>query len=291
MNEDRADGAVGLAELSWAEIRPSLPSQSVIDVREPFPWKAMLSYLRGRSIPGRELVDEDRYFRIANDATAVVAVSYDPQQSALVIDRSEQIDAGIAEARVIHLFSPSHDADLIRSLHRDPVLGPRIAGAPGIRPLGCWDPFELCVRTILGQQVSVKAAQSLMERVAARCAAFTAEHLARADLDAIGMPGRRVAALQKFAKSVDAGSIDLSAPWPRLKTALAALPGFGPWTCEYLGIRLARDADAFPSGDAGLIRAARVADAEALECLAESWRPHRALGAAYLWMVEPPELN
>jgi len=99
------------------------------------------------------------------------------------------------------------------------------------------------------------------------------------------MPGRRVAAIQGFAAAVRDARVDLASDWSELDRALEALPGFGPWTRGYLGIRLGRDPDAFPAGDAGLRRAAGARDAKALEKIAEPWRPHRALAATYLWTV------
>jgi 3-methyladenine DNA glycosylase/8-oxoguanine DNA glycosylase len=170
-------------------------------------------------------------------------------------------------------------------LEVSPVLRPRLERVPGMRPPGAWSPFELCVRTILGQQVTVAAAGTLMRRLVERCGSVTPECLASANLDNMGMPGKRVDALRSFATAALGGAVDFDRPWSDVETALRTLPGFGPWTRAYLGIRLGRDPDAFPETDIGLIRAAQVDTPAALLALAQSWRPYRAYAATYLWAV------
>jgi 3-methyladenine DNA glycosylase/8-oxoguanine DNA glycosylase len=101
------------------------------------------------------------------------------------------------------------------------------------------------------------------------------------------MPGKRVATLQTFARAMADGAIDFSRSWPEIDAALAALPGFGPWTRTYLAIRLGRDPDAFPVTDIGLLRALKANTSAELLAAAEAWRPYRAFAAAYLWMSVP----
>jgi 3-methyladenine DNA glycosylase/8-oxoguanine DNA glycosylase len=154
-----------------------------------------------------------------------------------------------------------------------------------MRPLGAWSPFELCVRTILGQQVTVAAAGTLMRRLVERCGTVTPECVADADFAAIGMPGKRVDTIRSFARAVGDGRVDFARPWADIEAALQGLPGFGPWTRAYLAIRLGRDPDAFPETDLGLIRAAQVSSPVQLLALADGWRPYRAYAATYLWAV------
>jgi 3-methyladenine DNA glycosylase/8-oxoguanine DNA glycosylase len=156
-----------------------------------------------------------------------------------------------------------------------------------MRPLGAWSPFELCIRTILGQQVTVAAAGTLMRRLVERCGSITPECVVAADVSNMGMPGRRAAALQSFAQATVEGRVDFSRSWTQVDAALQTLPGFGPWTRAYLAIRLGRDRDAFPASDIGLIRAAKVDTPAELLKLAEAWRPLRAYAATYLWAVAP----
>lgn len=258
-----------------------------VAVGRPFPWPVLLEYLGARLIPGRERIDGGRYVRLGADRRPEVAIGHDAEQAALRLTVARG-DADAAAVNAARLFGAEQDGRACAALRDDPLLAARIAAAPGLRPLGCWEPFELCVRTLLGQQVSVQAAQTLAARVTARCGAIDPASVADADLSRIGMPGRRADAIQGFARAVRSGRVDLDSPWPALDAALAALPGFGPWTRSYLGIRLGRDPDAFPCADAGLIRAAGARDAKDLERIAERWRPRRALAAAYLWMVPPP---
>jgi len=156
----------------------------------------------------------------------------------------------------------------------------------GFRPLGCWDPFELCLRTIIGQQVTVAAANTIMRRLVERCGQLTPEAVITADLTNMGMPGARVAALITLATAIVDDDLDLSMPWPELRSALLKLRGVGPWTCGYLAIRLGMDDDAFPETDVGLIRAAKAESAQALLAGAEQWRPYRAYAAVGLWAID-----
>jgi len=286
--QKRVSVASGDAETLQALRRPeSLPAEAAISVpvRRPFPWPLLLRSLRMRLIPGHERIDENVYVRLAPSGAPQVTIGYDTEASVLRLKIAATVDPARATARAAQLFQPTHDSEVSAKLRADPLLGPRLTAIPGLRPLGGWDGFELCVRTLIGQQVSVKAARSLIERVVERCGLLDPEHLAGANLDRIGMPGRRVAAIQGFAAAVCDARVDLASNWPELDRALEALPGFGPWTRGYLGMRLGRDPDAFPAGDAGLLRAAGARDAKALEKIAEAWRPHRALAATYLWMV------
>jgi DNA-3-methyladenine glycosylase II len=267
--------------------QPAPMTRSELPVCSPYPWAILLRTLEGRLIPGRETLHEQRFLRLDTAGAIAASVEFDAHCAQLVLTaRSDVRDA--ASAGAARLFRPAEDTTAASAaLASDPLLGPRIAAAPGLRPLGGWRPFELCVRTLVGQQVSVKAARSLIGHLAERCGGLEPERLASADLAQIGMPGRRVAAIQGFAAGVASGDIDLASDWTELEPRLAEQPGFGPWTRAYLGIRLGRDPDAFPASDVGLLRAAGIDRPRDLERLAERWRPHRALAATYLWMVPP----
>jgi len=171
---------------------------------------------------------------------------------------------------------------------------------------GAWEPFELAVRAILGQQVSVAAARTLAGRLAARLGAplpagapgverlFPGpEALAAGDLDGLGLTGARVAALRGLARAVLAGP-GLLSPGHDLDATVArlsALPGVGPWTAQYVAMRALDEPDAFPEGDLGLARAvsrgAERCTPAALRRRAEAWRPWRAYAAMHLWMGLP----
>jgi DNA-3-methyladenine glycosylase II len=245
-----------------------------IPVAQPYPWDAVLRYLSWRCTPGEETIEGDRYRR--------GAVTVEARDGTLVASGGTAAD-GI-EARVRRLFDTDHDpAAAAKALGRCRLMRPRLKQLPGMRVPGCWEPFELCLRGILGQQVSVKAAHTLMGRLAARCPGLTPGGVAGADLTNFGMPARRVRTLQLFAERVADGAVDLAKPWPEAAAQMAEVPGIGPWTLGYLAIRLGRDADAFPESDLGLLHGAGAGTPRELRKLAERWRPYRAYAAMYLW--------
>jgi 3-methyladenine DNA glycosylase/8-oxoguanine DNA glycosylase len=218
-----------------------------------------------------------------------LAVGYDPKTSQVLVTANGRVKTDEVLRNVGRLLDVGYDARLVqRHLRRSPVLKPRIARVPGMRPLGAWSPFELCVRTILGQQVTVAAAGTLMRRLVERCGSVTPECVATADFTRFGMPGKRVETIRSFARAARDGAVDFEQPWAQVEAALRALPGFGPWTRAYLAIRLGRDPDAFPETDLGLIRAAEASSPAQLLAMADAWRPYRAYAATYLWAVAAP---
>jgi DNA-3-methyladenine glycosylase II len=253
-------------------------------VRPPFPWRHLLDYFAHRLLPQFERIEDDCFVRRVGGRTIVVA--YEAGSSRLRVMSNGRVKTGEVLDNVARLLDVEHDAQQIQKvLRRSPALKRRIASVPGMRPLGAWSPFELCVRTILGQQVTVAAAGTLMRRLVERCGTVTPECVADADFTAIGMPGKRVETIRSFARAVGDGRVDFARPWADVEAALKELPGFGPWTRAYLAIRLGRDPDAFPETDLGLIRAAQVDSPAQLLALADGWRPYRAYAATYLWAV------
>lgn len=256
-----------------------------IPVRRPFPWSHLLRYLSHRMIPEVEQVENDRYVRRAG--TRDIEVSFDAAGARLRIEARGRLNRQAVMDRIESLFDVDHDATGIRRhLRRSALLEPLLARVSGMRPVGAWSPFELCVRTIIGQQVSVAAAGTLMRRLVQRCGSMTPECVVAANLSSIGMPGKRVEAIRSFSQALAQERIDFTLPWTQIDAALKELPGFGPWTRAYLAIRLGRDPDAFPATDIGLMRAANVRSSAELLSLAEAWRPYRAYAATYLWAVE-----
>ena len=214
-------------------------------------------------------------------------------------------------ARVRRVFDLTADPDAIAGhLSGDPALAPRVAARPGLRVPGAWDGFELAVRAILGQQISVQAATLLAGRIVrewgdplpAALAGVVpgvthvfpgAERMAAADLSVLPTPRARSSAIGTLAAAVAAdptlfeGRGDLGEAIGRLK----ALPGIGEWTAQYIAMRQLREPDAFPVGDIGLLRAMAGADGQrpttqALQARAEAWRPWRAYAALHLWTGE-----
>src|SRR5579862_6900086 len=159
--------------------RPSTKTiVALAPVTAPFAWREILRYLAPRSTPGIEIVEEERWARKVPGG--VVSVSY--------ADGVLRCQGGADEARVRRLFDTDCDiGEVARVLRRSPVLRARMRKIAGVRVPGCWEPFELCVRVILGQQVSVAAAHTLMGRLVERCGGTAADRVAAADLSSIGL--------------------------------------------------------------------------------------------------------
>ncbi len=255
-------------------------------VCEPFPWDALLAYLAPRMTPGVERIDAGCYVRsvTSKGKSGEVTVAFNRDAGCLELTATGTVDGDDALMRAARLFDPAFDAaPVVAHLEKSAVLAPAVARAPGMRPPGAWSPFELCVRTILGQQVSVTAAGTLFRRVIDRATLVTPHAVASADFSEIGMPARRVLAMQSLAVAATNG-LDLdTASWIQIDDVLRTLPGFGPWTRSYLAIRLGRDANAFPHTDLGLIRGAGTESPAELLKAAEAWQPYRGHAAVYLW--------
>lgn len=272
--------------------------------RPPYNWNAMLGFLGPRAIPGVESVDSGVYRRSisVHRQRGFFEVSLDVAQNALIvrvcIGDSRALFAIIERVRM--MFDLNADwSTVARALRADPALAPRIEASPGLRVPGCWDGFELAIRAILGQQVSVKGATTLSGRlVRAFGQPFpapgslthlfpTAEVLAKADCRTIGIPGARAETIQALARAVSNGKINFEGivDSEEFLLRLCEVPGIGRWTAQYIAMRALGEPDAFPSGDLGLLRALGISNGRELENRAESWRPWRAYAAMYLWTV------
>jgi len=181
------------------------------------------------------------------------------------------------------------------ALSRDPMLKPLVKRRQGQRLPSAWDPFEMAVRAILGQQISVAGATTIAGRLVERCGtplkkpAGGLTHifpdpgtLAAADLAAIGLTNKRVETVRGFAEAVATGALDLEAPRgvDDFVARFVALPGIGPWTAHYVAMRALGEPDAFPSSDLGLKHASGGVD---LDDRSERWRPWRSYAALHLW--------
>jgi AraC family transcriptional regulator of adaptative response / DNA-3-methyladenine glycosylase II len=280
-----------------------------VPYRPPFDWEGILAFLAFRAIPGVEHVDASGYRRVIalEDSAATVEVRHEPDSHHLIcrvrVDDSRQLSNCVE--RVRRLFDlGANPRQIAADLRRDDVLAKRLAARPGIRVPGAWDGFELTVRAILGQQVSVKGATTLAGRLVERfgkpvestfCEELThrfpePEVLAEADVASIGLPAARGEAIRALASTVARGDLTLtgSCDAELVRAQLCALPGIGDWTAQYVSMRALGDADAFPSSDLGLIRALsagrskRISPA-ALRARSEAWRPWRAYAAVCLW--------
>jgi AraC family transcriptional regulator of adaptative response / DNA-3-methyladenine glycosylase II len=274
--------------------------------RPPYPWRAVLAFLSARATRGVEQVAGDAYrrsFRLGDTAgwLEVRAVQGRHELRVSIHHTGPLVLIRLAQ-RLRAIFDLEADpVEIARSLGADPALRPALRALPGVRLPGTWDGFELAVRAILGQQVSVAAATTLAGRLAAAFgdklpadmvsadggpALLFPEPaaLAEADLRSTGLTGARAQAVRALAEAVASKRLALEpSPDPSATIAqLTELPGVGPWTAAYIAMRAMREPDAFPATDLGLRRALDVSAVE-LARRAESWRPWRAYAAMLLW--------
>jgi AraC family transcriptional regulator of adaptative response / DNA-3-methyladenine glycosylase II len=269
--------------------------------RAPYDWEHLINYLRGRAIPGVESVSEFAYRRtiISGEETGVIEVAPVAGENHLLLrvwltDLSGVIDI---VSQVRRMFDCGADPVAIGDhLNADPMLAPLVARHPGLRLPSGWDAFEMSVRAILGQQVSVAGATALSGRLVERCGTPlavvegklthvfpTPSILASADLDDLGLTKRRAKTVSDFAAAVRDGMLVLEAPGGTddFVGRAVALPGIGPWTAQYVAMRAFGEPDGFPASDLGLKHA--VPEDIDLLARAEKWRPWRAYAAMHLW--------
>ena len=287
--------------------------------RPPYDWNSMLGYLYARAIPGVEVVENGSYRRTVemNGAVGSVEVTHLPQRESLgVTIRFPNVRSLPAiVTRVRRLFDLGADIETIDAhLSCDPLLAPLVAQRPGLRAPGGWDGFELAVRAILGQQVSVGAARRLAGQLVALHGKPVstgqgghpglshvfpaAERLALADSIGLSMPGARQSSLKALAEAA-ASDPNLFRPFGTIEEAIVRLRtirGVGEWTAQYIALRALRETDAFPASDVGLLRGAAIIDgarstSASLLNRAEVWRPWRAYAAQHLWAADAPVLS
>jgi AraC family transcriptional regulator, regulatory protein of adaptative response / DNA-3-methyladenine glycosylase II len=251
----------------------------------PLDWRGMLSYFAARAIPGVEQVADGVYRRTieagavellpgGNDHLVLRATGAAPEQAMQRARRMMSLDLDLEEAS--------------RHLAGDPIVGQLVKARPGLRVPGAWDPFEIGVRAIVGQQVTVAGANTLMGRLVSRFGPPTPAVLSGADLAGLGLTGARADAIRSFARAVADGTVrlDRSVHLDEFVDSVVAIDGLGAWTAQYIALRLG-EPDAFPAADLGLRRAVagRARDPETnVADLAERWRPWRALAATHLWV-------
>lgn len=278
----------------------------VLAYRPPYDWDVLVAFLAARAIPGVECVTDSTYSR-----TVCVGGRRGWLSVAPVLDRpllAVEMATALAPAlpsilvRLRSLFDLDARPDIIAGhLALDSQLALSVERQPGLRVPGAFEPFELALRAMLGQQVSVRGASTLAGRFAERFGepiktphstltrlAPTAESLAGArtsTLAALGIPTARAESIRSLARAVSRGEIDLEPGVDPNVTIerLMQLPGIGPWTAEYIAMRGLRWPDAFPSGDLGLVKASGLSSAKALDKAAERWRPWRSYAAMHLW--------
>jgi AraC family transcriptional regulator, regulatory protein of adaptative response / DNA-3-methyladenine glycosylase II len=276
--------------------------------RPPYDWHGVLEFLKARAIPGVEEVANATYRRtiLFQGASGYFEVSHDEASHSLNVrvQFGEPRSLFFIIERIRTMFDLNADWTAIaRVLNADPELSGKLKAHPGLRVPGCWNSFEMGVRAILGQQVTVAGATTLAGRLAEKFGEpFSIGNglirifpspaiLAEADIPSIGLPQARARTIRDFARAVENnqisfhGVIDCAA----FLKQLCSIRGIGKWTAQYIAMRTLGDPDAFPSGDLGLLRALNLESDRELERRAEIWRPWRAYAAMYLWRFRADE--
>jgi DNA-3-methyladenine glycosylase II len=268
----------------------------------PLDWSGLLAFYARRAITGIETAADGRYRRSVridgNPAWIEVKPVAGDEALELTVNTGRSPVAREIADRVRRMFDLETDPAAITAVFdADPLLGPIAADAADLRMPGAWDPFEVAVRAILGQQISVAAARTLAQRMVEAFGDHVATapaglqrlfpipaRLADAPLEEFGVFGGRARAIRNLSARVAEGSLDLEGAG--LAARLLELPGIGDWTAQYIALRSGQDADAFPAADLGLLRGAdpegRMTPAQ-LRRRAEAWRPWRGYAALCLW--------
>jgi len=300
--------------LSPTALRRSLPGTASGDAvmlrlayRPPLDWDALLDFLVGRGAAGVEAADGERYLRAVRigECAGWIAAAPIKGEAALRVEVASALLPVLTPllARLRRLFDLDANPQAIAEhLSCDPRLSASLSRRPGLRVPGAFDGFELALRAVLGQQISVKAATTVFGRfaraygepVATPFVALThtgprAALIAEASLDevaALGLPRTRAATVRGLARAVTTGAVRLE-PGINPEQAVAALkelPGIGDWTAQYVAMRALRDPDAFPASDLGIYRSLGVSKPRDALAAAEGWRPWRAYAVLHLWL-------
>jgi AraC family transcriptional regulator of adaptative response / DNA-3-methyladenine glycosylase II len=283
------------------------PLRLQLSYRPPLEWRRLMAYLGPRAIRGVEHVEGEVYRRALRfgDAEGIIQVRPLTTRPALEIVVPETLGAHLVPIvqRARRVFDLGADPrEIVTHLRADRALAAMLGRRRDVRVPGGWSGFEIAVRAILGQQISVAAATTIAGRLTQSHGRALeepedtithtfpgAEALAGADLRAAGLTGARAATLEGFAAAAARGDIGLevSTGLEGAIEQLTALRGIGPWTAHYIAMRALSEPDAFPAGDLGVRKAMAEGGAlpgeAALEARSEAWRPWRAYAAMLMW--------
>jgi len=286
--------------------------------RPPLDWPALLNYLKARQINGVEVIDKNRYCRSIRIKEKTRDGKITEQHGVFMVtmpDRASHLELTLQISGTDNLMNIVHrvrrifdlEADplfIFNHLKKDPGLSPIISSFPGFRIPGGWDNFEIAMRTIIGQQISIRAANTITGRLVQRYGTPVQDSfipgithlfptpgiLANADLAGIGLPTKRAMTTRALAAKIANKEIVLEGivNTESIKTQLMKIPGIGQWTTEYIAMRALREPDAFPAADLALKRELKEMSqqAEGLDRdinRPDIWRPWRAYAAVALW--------
>jgi AraC family transcriptional regulator, regulatory protein of adaptative response / DNA-3-methyladenine glycosylase II len=268
--------------------------------RSPLHAPALLEFFAARAVPGLEEVNAETYRRALRlpHGEGIAALTPLPGYVAASLRLTDVRDLAPAVARCRRLFDLDADPVAVdAALAADEALAPAVAKEPGVRLPRATDGFEMAVRAVVGQQISVAAARTVLAALLPAdhsseqtLRAFpSAEQVLELPDTAFAMPAARRETIRAVARAVAGGELDLDPGADRAETErrLTELPGIGPWTAAYLALRALGDPDVFLATDLGVRRGAELlglpADAKALAEYAERWRPWRSYATIRLW--------
>jgi AraC family transcriptional regulator, regulatory protein of adaptative response / DNA-3-methyladenine glycosylase II len=284
----------------------------LLPYRPPYDWQSMLRFLQARAITGLETVSNESYSRVIDlgETTGSMTVSNALQQSALRVEvRFPRLtDLSAIIARVRRMFDLSAEPSAIDEvLAHDPLLAPLVAKRPGLRVPGGWNGWEIAVRAILGQQITLQAATHLAAGMLSELGRPVAEtvgvpglthafprpeSVAANSLANLAIPKARAAAIVGVAAALrdDSRLFDPRSDLAESVARLRELPGIGEWTAQYIAMRAMGETDAFLATDVAMQRRLAFNGQRPSTCellaRAERWRPWRAYAALHLWMAD-----
>jgi len=269
-----------------------------LSYRAPCDFPALLDFYRVRATPGVEAVGETyrRNFLLDGESGRFEVTDTGDAISCRIEGGSPRALMDIVR-RVRGMFdTDAVPAEVHTALGRDPVMAGLVASDPGLRLPGAFEPFETAVRAIVGQQVSVKGATTVMGRIVERYGRQTrhgavfpgSAELAELAPDSLPMPGKRAMAIKALAMGIQRGDVSLDQPDDdALRRSLLAIPGIGPWTADYIALRVRADPDAFLVGDLVIRRMMEtlysVTSEKDMLAIAEHWQSWRGYAGLYLW--------
>ena len=258
--------------------------------RPPFDWESILTFLAGRATPN-ERIEDGAYYRVVENGLEI-RVSHLPEKSLLIVTIPAELSKQAYQLvrRVRKLFDLDADPQAISQvLQQNSYIAPLIRQYPGIRTPGCWDEFEMLLRVIIGQQISVAGATTVMSRLINRVG-ITPAAIAASSVDTIagiGMPGKRAQTILTCGRLVQSGQLQLQESNPtRLYNQLIGIPGIGPWTAEYIKMRALHWPDSLPVEDLGLQKALIPGQKVTKKILSSSLQtasPWRSYATMLLW--------
>ncbi|MCC7340997.1 MAG: helix-turn-helix domain-containing protein [Bryobacterales bacterium] len=287
---------------------PAASDTSVLQIsyRPPYDWVGILNFLSRRTIKSVEWVTAESYARTIRLGrhTGWIRLTHAPGKNALMMEFAHSLTPVLPAlmSRVRHLFDLNARPDVISAhLQKDSLLKNAVLRNPGLRVPGAFDGFELAVRAILGQQVTVKAATTLARRLMEAygdpietpfaelsCLSPLPEKLAKLDTGDIakyGIVSSRAKSILTLAQSAASGALTLEPGMQPMKAVaqLHALPGIGPWTAHYIAVRALRWPDGFPKDDIAIRNNLGGVSAKEADAMSQAWRPWRSYAVLHIW--------